>query len=49
MDYPIDSDHLMKDIRNQIDSQKIYYKKFKGKVDYVMVYDPIMKNEQFNL
>lgn len=49
MDYPIDNDSLMDDIRAQIDSQKIYFKKYKGKVDYVMVYDPIMKNEQFCL
>jgi hypothetical protein len=49
MDYPIDNDCIMDDIRSQIDSQKIFFKKFKGKVDYVMVYDPIMKNEQFCL
>jgi len=39
----------MDEIRSQIDSQKSYFKKYKGKVDYVLVYDPIMKNEQFNL
>lgn len=49
IDYPIDNDNLMDEIRSQIDSQKSYFKKYKGKVDYVLVYDPIMKNEQFNL
>ena len=46
MNYPIDNDNLMDQIRNQIDIQKSCFKKYKNKLDFVLIYDPIMKCDQ---
>jgi hypothetical protein len=46
MNYPIDDDNLMDQIRSQINLQRKCYKKYKNENDFILIYDPIMKCDQ---